>query len=449
MQELLDQLSSPDAAARRVALDQLFVAGPTCPPTTSWVNMHMHTFFSFNGEGFSPSRLAWEARHHGLYAIAICDFDVLHGLREFLGVGSRLGMRSAVGFESRTFFAEFAEHEINSPGEPGVFYFMGMGFVQEPPADSDAGRFFADMLARSHQRNRDLIARVNGSLGDLELDYETNVLPLTPRGNATERHIVRAYHEKALADNGDDPAAAAAYWAGKLGLDSDAATARIGDTNGFLDLLRSKLMKRGGLGYAQPTRETFPHLDDVIAMILACEAIPMSTWLDGTSPGEADPAAQLECLMAKGVAAVNIIPDRNWNIKDPDDRARKVAELNRYVEVADGLDLPINVGTELNKPGQPLVDGFEAEPMKPLLPIFLRGAEVMIGHTRLLQHAGFSYVGEAAAAEFPDRKARNDFFAAVGRLLSPDAGARRKLDAMSCEQAYSYLQDSARAEDWQ
>ena len=30
----------------------------------------------------------------------------------------------------------------------------------------------------------------------------------------------------------------------------------------------------------------------------------------------------LDCMAAKGAAALNIIPDRNWNIADPDARAR-------------------------------------------------------------------------------------------------------------------------------
>ena len=34
----------------------------------------------------------------------------------------------------------------------------------------------------------------------------------------------------------------------------------------------------------------------------------------------------LECMTAKGAAALNIIPDRNWNIADPERAARKIAQ---------------------------------------------------------------------------------------------------------------------------
>jgi hypothetical protein len=345
------------------------------------------------------------------------------------------------------FFPEYAEHEINSPGEPGVFYFMGMGFRELPAPESQAGRVFADMLTRSHQRNRALIERINGRLGDLALDYDADVLPLTPAGNATERHIVRSYFDKAIALHGGRDGAVR-FWAGALGADPAKLTALMADENAFVDMLRSRMMKEGGLGYVQPTRDTFPPLDDVVTMILDCQAIPMSTWLDGTRSGESDPEAQLACLMEKGVAAVNIIPDRNWNLKDPDDRARKVAELHRYARVAEALDLPVNVGTELNKPGQRFVDDFEAEPMAPLAPLFLKGAQVMVGHTRLFRFADFSYVSAEAASVYPERADRNEFFAAVGALPAPGAEALGKLWAMEAEQAFAYIQDSVRDGRW-
>ena len=437
---LLDQLSSFDREERRQALSALVKEKPHAPPPRPQVNMHVHTFFSFNGEGWSPTRVVWEARRQALYAVAACDFDVLDALEETFEAADLLGVRAAVGFESRVFFEEYRDHEINSPGEPGVFYFMGMGFRERPPEGTPAADGFRDMQDRAHQRNRDLIERINERLDGLALDYENDVLPLTPAGNATERHIVRSYFEKALEEKGGEEAAAA-YWAKQLDEDPAEMKTAIQDRNGFMNLLRSRLMKRGGLAYVQPTEETFPPLDTVIEMIRGCRAIPMSTWLDGTRSGEAKPREQLECLMAKGVEAVNIVPDRNWNLEDPEERERKVAELHRYVQVANSLDLPINVGTELNKPGQRFVDDFEAAPMKPLAATFLKGAQIMVGHTRLLRYADVSYIDEAANQEFASRKARNEFFAAVGALPAPDRTVCRRLTEHGPEKAYGYIRD--------
>ena len=38
--------------------------------------------------------------------------------------------------------------------------------------------------------------------------------------------------------------------------------------------------------------------------------------------------------MAKGAVALNIVPDRNWNLKDPAERALKVQKLYEIVDLA-------------------------------------------------------------------------------------------------------------------
>ena len=103
MQDSFKQLNSPNRHDRFSALNTLAAGSALASAPKPWVNMHMHTFFSFNGEGHSPTRLAWEAKQNGLHAAAICDFDVLDGLDEFLQATDRLELRAAVGFESRTF----------------------------------------------------------------------------------------------------------------------------------------------------------------------------------------------------------------------------------------------------------------------------------------------------------------------------------------------------------
>ena len=95
---LLEQLSSFCPDTRAAALRRLLDASPRpAKPQSDWFNMHLHSFFSYNGEGWSPSRLAWEAREQGLYAIAACDFDVLEALGELLAASDLLGLRAEIG----------------------------------------------------------------------------------------------------------------------------------------------------------------------------------------------------------------------------------------------------------------------------------------------------------------------------------------------------------------
>ena len=409
------------------------------------VNMHMHTHFSFNALGLSPSALVKEAVARGLYAAAICDFDVLEGLEEFYAAGDEAGFRVAAGLETRVFFPEYAGDEINSPGEPGVYYFMGMGFGRVPDADSPAGKSLAQLRRRASQRNQALVERINQAYPEMAVDYTSDVLPLTPSGNATERHIVRAYILKVRAAAKDDPEFERTSWGKALGLPQDKLAAVLRDEVALQNTIRSKLMKAGGVGYVQPDYATFPPLETVIAMILDAGAIPMATWLDGLNSGERDMATQLECLRAKGVAALNIVPDRSWNILDPEKRRVKVERLYDVVSVANRMQLPINVGTELNSFGQPFVDDFESEALRPLWPDFMRGANIMIAQARLARFAGVSYCDPAAQSAFgPDTVAKNDCFERIGRLPCPGAAERARLLGMGGDRAFAALMDAAK-----
>ena len=77
-----DILDSFDAQVRRAELERL-VAAEAAPAIETDLNMHFHSFYSYNAEGWSPSRIAWESRQRGLQAAGLCDFDVLDGLEEF------------------------------------------------------------------------------------------------------------------------------------------------------------------------------------------------------------------------------------------------------------------------------------------------------------------------------------------------------------------------------
>jgi hypothetical protein len=138
-ESLEQQLDSFDPRLRQEALAALWrqvEAGQITPakPGTD-LNLHAHTFFSYNAYGYSPSKYAWLARKAGLRVAGIVDFDVLDALEEFLEAGRLVGLKTCVSLESRVFVPEFATRVINSPGEPGIAYHMGVGFtsaVQHP-----------------------------------------------------------------------------------------------------------------------------------------------------------------------------------------------------------------------------------------------------------------------------------------------------------------------------
>ena len=187
------QLNDFDPVVRQQALHNLVQIQPEPPaPAADVANMHCHTFFSFNAYGHSPTSLAWLARQRGYKLMGIVDFDVLDGVGEFLASCELTGVRGSAGIETRVFLPEFAEHEMNSPGEPGILYHMGIGFPSTH-APAEAAVILQELRTQSAQRNLGLVDRVNAYLDPVMLDYAQDVLPLTPAGNATERHIVVAY----------------------------------------------------------------------------------------------------------------------------------------------------------------------------------------------------------------------------------------------------------------
>ena len=440
-------LDSFDPAVRRNVLEAL-AAPASCPEPGTNVNMHFHSFFSYNAKGWSPTRIAWESRRGGLYAAGLCDFDVLDGLEEFLDAGLALGLRATVNLETRAYLREFAAVEINSPGEPGVTYIMGGGFTRVPAPGTAPATLLRQLREQAAARNRALVARINPHVGPAAVDYERDVVPLSPGRCPTERHIVRAYATRSQAAHKTE-ADLVAFWVALFGKSADEVRALIANVAAFEDRIRARLAKQGGLGYEPPTDKTFPLADDFVAWVLSCEAMPMITWLDGTSKGEADPMAMLTCLQAKGAAAVNIVPDRNWNYKDPAARALKTQKLKEFVEACDRVDLPINIGTEMNRDGLPFADDLSGEALAPHRETFVRGSQVMVGHTILGRYAGFSYVGAAAQAEFGrDVKAKNRFFAAVGALPPLTRAVAATLVAAGQERALISIRRAVKQGHW-
>jgi len=430
IEDSASQLGSFDAIERRRALEHLVRAADkdAFSQPRPEVNLHCHTFFSYNAYGYSPSRFAWEARRYGLEVAGIVDFDVLDGVEEFLEAGRLLDLKTVAGFETRVFIRELQDKVTNSPHEPGVSYLITVGFVAPPRSATPAGSVLARMNDCARRRNRRMLDRVNAHLDPVAVDYERDVLPLTPAGNATERHMLIAYDHRARQVFSNDNELAS-FWSAKLSEPREKVEKLVEDPVAFRSLMRVRLMKRGGVGYAQPEEGSFPSLEEVVGMALDCGAVPVGGWLDGTHDGEADPQELFQFWLGKGIPTVSIIPDRNWNVADPQERAPKVRKLHEAVDAAQRLNMPILVGTEMNADGQKFADTFSAPEMEPHRQAFLNGAYFAWGHTLLRLTAGMGCVGEWAERHFGgDAARRNEFFQRVGRAPYPCEGVMQQLE---------------------
>ncbi len=409
-EQLETQLNSFDATERARALALLAEKAASgeisCQAPRDWVNLHCHSFYSYSGYDFSPSAIAWMGKKLGLSMLGLVDFDVLDGVEEFHNAGRLLGIKTIAGMETRAYIPSFSTREINSPGEPGITYHMASGFINGdiPAGAQDVAN---DLVNGAKARNLQLLGAVNPFLAPVELDYDQDVLPLTPNGNATERHICQAYENKAE-EIFPDADKRAAFWTEKLGDCPDNSPKLQG-------LIRSKTMKRGGVGYQQPEEDTFPLMTAINDYALATKALPTITWLDGTTQGETDIGELLDLHQAAGAAILNIVPDRNWNIADEATKKTKVANLYKIVELCNERELPIIVGTELNAPGLKFVDDFDAPELAPVVDSFRRGANILFGHTVESVRTGNGYCSDWAHKQFATTAEKNAYFEKVGK----------------------------------
>ena len=153
--------------------------------------------------------------------------------------------------------------------------------------------------------------------------------------------------------------------------------------------------------------------------------------------------------MAEGAQALNIIPDRNWNIKDPSVKALKVRKLMEVIQAADSRGMPIIIGTEMNKGGQPVFDDLTVPELRDFKNVFIKGAKIVVGHSLIARFADYTYSGADAENDFgSDIPGKNNFFASVGALPPLDVKKSAKLKSLGQQKAFSEIVESARKSTW-
>jgi hypothetical protein len=217
------------------------------------------------------------------------------------------------------------------------------------------------------------------------------------------------------------------FWSEKLEVSQDDIK-DLPEGRPITDLIRAKTMKQGGVGYVKPDSGSFPKMAEMNEFVLLCGAIPTFTWLDGCSIGEQSIEELVEVGRSSGVAAFNIIPDRNYT---PGQTDQKLENLNQVIQLTKDLGLPLLGGTEMNSPGQKFVDDFNSPELAPHQPVFLQGSWILHAHSTLQRYAGMGYLSEWANSQFPDVSAKNEFYASFGENFSPrgDDQLRDSLDS--------------------
>ncbi len=401
MSNLTDRLWTEDLDGRLDALRTLCASEP--PRPRKGTNLHIHTNESFSVFR-SPTEAVWQAVCEGVAVLGINDHYTVAGHDEFRRACRIARIPAAFSMEAVAMDRDAESNGVlmNDPGNPGRTYFCAKGVTRIPPDSSPAMRALATMRAALERRNREMTDKVR-ELFRRRMDTEgptwADVVRLTPRGNATERHISKAVviRLRGLAkDRGMSLADAAGRCCGTVPPgDGDAA---------LQNFVRSKLLKAGAPCFVDESPEAFLSLEEMRDMFLAFGAIPTYPVLGNpVTGGEKDINALLDRLESMNVFALEVIPQRNT--KD------RLAEI---IAAAKARHWPVFNGTEHNTPEPaPLLAPLSLDP--DFLPWFEHSAAVLLGHHRLIEQGQPGFVDANGMPAIADPRTRFERFRDAGR----------------------------------
>ena len=366
-------------------------------------NCHIHTSESFSVFR-SPSEAVWQAAREGIAVLGINDHYTVAGHEEFRRACEVAGIAATFSLEAVAVDRDAAEAglKLNDPDNPGRIYLCGKGITRNPAESSPEMRNLARMRAALDRRNREITAKVAEVFRDrLGVDgpaWEDGVA-LTPRGNATERHVAYALllRLRELATKQGKPLAE--IMAACCGTTPPAG----GDDATLQIFLRSKLLKAGAPCFVREDPDAFVSVADLRAIFLAFGSIPTYPVLGNpVLAGEQNIETLLDRLESMGFYSVEVIPTRNTRER-----------LGEIVSAARRRWWPVFNGTEHTTPeSRPLLDPFALDPE--LEPWFRRSTALLLGHQRLVAQGKQGFVDLQGTPTISDPKARFECFSKAG-----------------------------------
>jgi hypothetical protein len=314
------------------------------------------------------------------------------------GIGAAFSME-AVGMDRA---AEASGLLLNDPDNPGRVYLCGKGITRTPADSSASAQNLARMRAALERRNREMTAKM------IELVRERfdaagpaweDVLALTPRGNATERHVAKA----ALGRLREIAAERGASLAETIERCCGAVPPATADDAALQNFLRGKLLKAGAPCFVRESEDAFVSSEELRQMFLAFGAIPTYPVLGNPiTSGERDVNSLLDRLEGAGFHAIEVIPTRNTRER-----------LTEIVSAARSRWWPVFNGTEHNTPeARPLLDPYALDPE--FEPWFCQSIALMLGHQAAVSRGEQGFVGEDGHPSIEDARTRFEYFSKLG-----------------------------------
>ena len=354
---VLNLLNAPTKQERLENLRKIVAQTQFPPMVPEYINNHIHTTYSFSP--YSPTAAVYAARMEGLCTAGIIDHDSISGAEEFLEAAKIVDMPVTIGMEARISMdgTRLEGRRTNNPDQVGVSYMT----IQSVPHDKIQvlTEFFRPYRAARHDRNRQMVDKINALLPGIALDYDKDVLPLSlaaEEGGVTERHLMYALAIKLTQQVGKGAAMIAKL--SEMGLTLSAKQeAQMLDTGypfyeyDLLGILKSAFVPQI---FIDATVEC-PKLADVVKLCADVDAYLCYAYLGDVGDSvTGDKKAQkfeddylddvFECLKEEGVKAVTYMPTRNT-----------AQQLTRLRGLCDEYGMFQISGEDINSPRQSFV----------------------------------------------------------------------------------------------
>ena len=361
---VLNKLNAPTKAERLANLAEVLKTTVFPEAVPQYINNHIHTTYSFSP--YSPTAAVYAARMEGLCTAGIIDHDSISGAEEFLEAAKMIGIPVTIGMECRVSMdgTRLEGRRTNNPDQVGVSYMT----IQAVPHDKIATltEFFKPYQAARHERNRQMIGRINEMVG-VSLDYDKDVLPLSEaqdNGGVTERHLMYALAIELVKQVGKGQGMIDKLMSLGMNLSEKQKTMLLDTEYPFyeydvLGMLKGTFVPKI---FIDATTEC-PKLPDMVKLCADVDAYLCYAYLGDVGDSvTGDKKAQkfeddylddvFECLKEEGVKAVTYMPTRNTP-----------AQLQRLRGLCDSYGMFQISGEDINSPRQSFVIKAMENPM--------------------------------------------------------------------------------------
>ncbi|MHB8891323.1 MAG: PHP domain-containing protein [Candidatus Limnocylindrales bacterium] len=383
------------------------------------VNTHVHLPPNFSAFETAEDAMRTAAAE-GVRVMGASNFHDLRIYSRFAEQAQAAGIVPLFGLELISMDAELqaAGTRVNDPANPGRVYLCGKGVNPfAPPAEATL-RLAAEARRTDVDRIRLMVSRLRACLAGAGLATvitdETISEEVAERAGVPldwvvlqERHVARAFQEAVFLTTA--PEDRAFLLARAFGGPSAVA---IEDPIAVQGEIRSRLMKAGRPAFVAESPVSFANAH---RLVLGMDGIPcyptLADGIEPVCPWETPPDALAARVLARGIHAAELIPNRN-----------RPAVVDEYVAAFRLAGIIVTAGTEHNTaeriPLEPrCVDG--SLPSEAAREVFWEGACVIAAHQHLRSQGRPGFVDRDGIpnGDFPDAEERIRWFAALGAEL--------------------------------